>query len=313
MDQRLKKFLSSNSDYSFITCLGVADRVGSASRNIRLAERRAKAACSSAMTHNPDLVLVSATGRWDQSRGGSSIRKVRIVLSHSSTSEITTKFDYQGGIGGPAQLTTTQGKAIALPSPEKPGLRLLGWYTKLFDKKIGDAKELYTAKVNATLYALWGPPAPSYSGVSADAGGGSGGGGGQTCVSSQLNPVNTAAPVVTFDSSVSTDLVLRVSTGTWTNLSNCTNSYSYEWQYATPTNGNVLVPLWQGTMPWLPDSFMSMDTFAAVGGGNGNNEARWFRSLVTATNGNTPVTITSNVLKCTRATSQSAISCVPFP
>jgi hypothetical protein len=172
MRQKIRKFIRKNSHFKQVTCVGFADKFGSSVSNLRFGESRAKAGCKFALKRNPDLRLVSAKGKWDQSQAGSSIRRVRITLSNSANASFSTSFAFQGGHGYLTSEKVKVGESFHLPEAFKDGHYFLGWFTKPNGGKfVGYPGYVFVPDGNKTIYAHWAKKSIS----KPTSGGGSGG------------------------------------------------------------------------------------------------------------------------------------------
>lgn len=162
MRAKINKFIKENSGYSYVTCVGFADRPGSASANSGLGKSRAQVGCKQALKQNSGLEIAATRGRWDDTNSGSNIRRVRIILSNSSTAQLTTYFEYMGGEKGVESVKTTVGGSIVLPTPTRAGYEFLGWFSQQYNgKKIGNGGETYTPTKTRILWAQWYVPGNS--------------------------------------------------------------------------------------------------------------------------------------------------------
>jgi uncharacterized repeat protein (TIGR02543 family) len=169
MRVKINKFIKKNSSYEFVTCVGFADRPGSARANSNLGKARAMVGCNHALKRNSDLEIASTRGRWDDTQAGSNIRRVRIILSNSATAQLTTYFEYMGGEKGIESVRTTAGGSIVLPTPTRAGYQFLGWFTDQYNgTKVGNGGESYTPTRTRILWAQWFVPASSGGGTSSN-------------------------------------------------------------------------------------------------------------------------------------------------
>jgi hypothetical protein len=162
MKQRIDRFIKANDEYSFVSCVGFADRAGSATTNNALGKGRAKAGCDQAVSASSEVEVVSSRGRWDRIRSGASIRRVEITLSKSSTSAtsgFTTYFEYMGGEKGIAEVKTLADGTLVLPTPTRRGFEFLGWFSDQYNgTKIGNGGDTYKPKRTRILWAQWFVP-----------------------------------------------------------------------------------------------------------------------------------------------------------
>lgn len=78
--QKAVRFISNNRNYKTATCIGYADKSGSAAVNQRLAAARANAVC--ALIQNKGAITkTKSVGRWNNLESGANFRRVEIVLS----------------------------------------------------------------------------------------------------------------------------------------------------------------------------------------------------------------------------------------
>ena len=78
--QKAVRFISNNRNYKTATCIGYADKSGSAAVNQRLAVARANAVCA-LIKNKGGLTKTKAVGRWNKLDSGATFRRVDIVLS----------------------------------------------------------------------------------------------------------------------------------------------------------------------------------------------------------------------------------------
>lgn len=78
--QKAVRFISNNRNYRTATCIGYADKSGSAAVNQRLAVARANAVCA-LIQNKGGLTKTKAVGRWNSTESGGAFRRVEIVLS----------------------------------------------------------------------------------------------------------------------------------------------------------------------------------------------------------------------------------------
>lgn len=162
MRAKINNFIKSNPSYDSVSCVGFADRPGTKTANNKLGKNRALAGCRHAVKRDPNLEIVKTSGLWENSRAGSSVRKVRIVLSRSADAQITTYFEYMGGVKGIELVKTAVGESITLPTPSKTGYVFLGWFSDQYNgKKYGDGGDSYIATKTRTLWAQWYVPSAS--------------------------------------------------------------------------------------------------------------------------------------------------------
>lgn len=160
MRVKINKFIKKNSGYEFVTCVGFADRPGSARANSNLGKARATVGCNHVLKRDADLEIASTRGRWDDTQAGSNIRRVRIILSNSATAQLTTYFEYMGGEKGIESVSTTAGGSIVLPTPTRAGYQFLGWFTDQYNgTKVGNGGESFTPTRTRILWAQWFVPA----------------------------------------------------------------------------------------------------------------------------------------------------------
>lgn len=88
MKTKALNFVKKNRGYKTATCVGYADKTGTAAINQRLAVARANAVCS-LINGNGGISKVKAVGKWNSTQSGGNIRRVEIRLS-----------DPRGGGGG---------------------------------------------------------------------------------------------------------------------------------------------------------------------------------------------------------------------
>jgi uncharacterized repeat protein (TIGR02543 family) len=158
MKSKLARFMSKNKGYGFVTCVGFADRPGSAIANSSLGKKRASAGCAEAVKANRNLEISGTRGKWDSSRSGSDVRRVKITLSKSSTATLTTTFKYRGGTKALVSIKSGIGETITLPSSTKEGYQFVGWFTKRKGGvQVGIGQGFYNPTKSRTLFARWTP------------------------------------------------------------------------------------------------------------------------------------------------------------
>lgn len=157
MRVKLANFLERNSNYKFATCVGFADKTGLAANNSRLGKTRASRICRELARIDSSKEVVATKGRWDDTRAGANIRRVRIILSLAESAKLTTTFQAIGAaMASPSSTVSKAGDAIVLPSPTRPGFDFMGWYSgQSGGTKIGMARESYLPVRSATLFAVW--------------------------------------------------------------------------------------------------------------------------------------------------------------
>lgn len=156
MRTRINEFVNNNKDYGFITCVGFADRPGSRTSNNALGQGRALAGCNQAVRANSDLSVSGTRGKWDNTRAGSDVRRVKITLSKTAFANITTSFNYRGGEGVVSSLKSAIGDTITLPTATREGYQLVGWFTKRKGgASVGIAEGFHNPTKSRTLFARW--------------------------------------------------------------------------------------------------------------------------------------------------------------
>lgn len=170
MKQRIDRFIKANDEYTFVSCVGFADRAGTQARNKALGKGRAKAGCDQAVAASSEVEVVSSRGRWDRIRSGANVRRVEITLSKSATSAsagFTTYFEYMGAEQGIAEVKTLADGTLVLPTPTRPGYQFLGWFSDQYNgTKIGNGGDTYKPKRTRILWAQWFVPASGSSSAS---------------------------------------------------------------------------------------------------------------------------------------------------
>jgi hypothetical protein len=201
MRLKMAKFVERNPSYKFATCVGFADKPGSASRNSKLGETRADKSCDQLSKLNPNLRVVATKGRWDDTRAGANIRRVRIILSVAESANLTTTFQANGAaMATPSTMVSKAGDAIVLPALTRPGFEFMGWHTAQFGGvKVGLAGESHVPVRNATLYAIWSQASSG---------------------SSSASPAPTGLSISSF--SLSYNFVSNASSGDLNRLTSCT-------------------------------------------------------------------------------------------
>lgn len=158
MKSKLASFVNKNKSYGFVTCVGFADKPGSATANSFLGKKRASSACQEVVRVNQSLEVSGTRGKWDSSRSGSDVRRVKITLSKSSTATLTTSFKYRGGSKALVSIKSGIGETITLPLTTKEGYQFVGWFTKRKGGvQVGIGQGFYSPTKSRTLFARWIP------------------------------------------------------------------------------------------------------------------------------------------------------------
>lgn len=223
MRVKLANFSERNPNYKFATCVGFADKPGLAANNSRIGKARAERICRELSRLDSSKEVVTTKGRWDDTRAGSNIRRVRVILSLTESATLTTTLQVNSAdLLAPTTIVSKAGEAIILPMPTRPGFDFMGWHTaQQGGAKIGMAHESYLPVRSATLFAMWSQ-SPSASA-----------------------PPASAPPSVSISSfSLSYDFVSSSSSGDLNRLTSCTGiSMILEVSVTTARSVTNTVPL----------------------------------------------------------------------
>jgi hypothetical protein len=103
---------------------------------------------------------------FDQTKSGSRMSRVIVVLSSSKAPVFSTVFNSNTGSKSKASFKSAVGEEITLRTPTREGFQFQGWFTKKKGGKlVGLAGEKFVPRKNSTLWARWvSAAAPTFGG-----------------------------------------------------------------------------------------------------------------------------------------------------